>query len=222
MRWLLVSIAFSISASTVLGEGRVKLDLRPDGTPYDPTEYQGRPVDACLACHVDETDTLDIVGLRVLAQVPDEWPFLFEDEFDLDDDGIAGRMRFVSGEHGPAVARFGRALAASRFEDFAHIAAGVHDIDLTDDETMARVKAAFEARSPAPVDPFPNTASLQAFEARGCARCHVTREFESNGVRYRPLSDFLLHDLGDGPRRTKPLWGCPDCITAPGHGLTSR
>jgi hypothetical protein len=32
-----------------------------------------------------------------------------------------------------------------------------------------------------------------------------------------PLSDFLLHDLGDGPKRTAPLWGCPECLDAAGH-----
>lgn len=172
-------------------------------------------VDRCLACHLTPEGTVDIVGLGAMEGLPPEWPFLYEDAFDLDGDGVAGIMRMVSGEDGPIVARYGRALAAGRFEDFALIAGAAHGIDVSDPVVLASIRAAFEARSPDPAPP--PEAALRRFEARGCADCHVTRAFEHEGRRYVPLSDFLMHDLGEGPVRTTPLWGCPGCLDAPGH-----
>lgn len=175
------------------------------------------PAERCLACHVDAEGRLDIVGLRALDGLPPEWSLIYEDGFDLDGDGIAGVARYVSGPDRPLAAKFGRSLAAARFEDFALIAGAAHGISITDPGAMAAVKAAFEARSPDPDLPFEDIAAQQRFEARGCAACHVTRSFEYRGRTYMPLSDFLLHDLGEGPRRTAPLWGCPACLDAPGH-----
>lgn len=175
-----------------------------------------KAVGQCLACHVDEDGALDIVGLAALQHLPEEWPILFEDAFDLDGDGIAGAMRYVSGGEGPVVGLYGSVLAAGRFEDFASIAGEAHGIDVSEPDTLRAVLEAFLARSP---DPLPMRASaLARFEARGCAACHVTRGFEHDGRTYRPFSDFLLHDLGDGPVRTAPLWGCPACLDAPAHG----
>ncbi|MEL7215176.1 MAG: hypothetical protein AAGJ96_04470 [Pseudomonadota bacterium] len=179
----------------------------------------GDIVSQCLSCHMVGPDQIDIIGLSALEALPEEWPFLFEDAFDLDGDGIAGRMRFVSGSERPLVGLFGSALSAGRFEDFAAIAAGAHGLVINGPGEMAQIRAAFEALSPDPGLPFCSAAAQAAFEARGCADCHVTRSFEHNGRHYMPLSDFLLHDLGDGPRRTTPLWGCPDCVTAAGHDV---
>lgn len=175
------------------------------------------PVDQCLACHIAPSGALDIVGLEALESLPAEWSLIYEDAFDLDGDGIAGAVRFVSGPDRPLAAKYGRALAAARFEDFAMIAGAAHGVAVSEPDVMAAIKAAFEARSPKPDLPFANAAAQQRFEARGCAACHVTRRFEHDGRAYMPLSDFLLHDLGDGPRRTAPLWGCPDCLDAPPH-----
>jgi hypothetical protein len=169
----------------------------------------------CLSCHKIGPDRIDIVGIKPLASLPVEWPYLFEDGFDLNADGIAGVMRFVSSTDRPRPGIFGSHLAAARFEDFALIAAGAHGIAIDSPAEMARVRAAFEALSPDPDLPDPD--ALQRFEARGCSGCHVTRRFEHEGRSYMPLSDFLLHDLGEGPRRTTPLWGCPTCLDAPGH-----
>ncbi|MGF1446709.1 MAG: hypothetical protein ACFBRM_11005 [Pikeienuella sp.] len=174
-------------------------------------------VDQCLYCHLDEAGTLDIVGVRALAGLPAEWPFLFEDAFDLDGDGIAGAMRFVSAGERPRAAKYGQSLAAASFEDFALIAGAAHGIDLSQPAVMAAVKRAFQERSLDPQLPFATLEAQARFEARGCAACHVTRSYVYQGKTYMPLSDFLLHDLGAGPRRTKPLWGCPDCLTGPGH-----
>ena len=174
----------------------------------------GDTVTRCLSCHLTE-GRIDIVGLRALNGLPEEWPFLYEDAFDLDGDGIAGTLRFVSGADGPLPGVYGEALAAGRFEDFAEIAADVHGIPIAGAAEMARLRDTFEFLSPDP--DLPDATDLGAFEARGCAACHVTRVFEHEGKTYRPLSDFLLHDLGDGPRRTAPLWGCPECLTAPAH-----
>lgn len=176
-------------------------------------------VDQCLACHLSSDGQIDIVGIRALSALPDEWPFLFEDSYDLDGDGIAGRLRYVSGDPVPMVAKFGKSLAAARFEDFALIAGAAHDIDLSEPGILSKLKAEFEARSPAPAKPFPDLAAQARFEARGCARCHVTETFEFEGQTYMPLSDFLLHDLGDGLRRTAPLWGCADCVEVAPHPL---
>jgi len=183
----------------------------------------GTTVDAvtrCLSCHLAAEGGIDIVGLRALDGLPEEWPFLYEDAFDLDMDGVAGTMRFVSGVDSPLPGLYGEALAAGRFEDFAEIAAGVHGISIEGPAEMARLRATFESLSPDPEPP--DATDLAAFEARGCAACHVTRAFEHDGRTYRPLSDFLLHDLGDGPRRTAPLWGCPECLSASGHDDTNR
>ena len=168
----------------------------------------------CLSCHLLDDGQIDIVGIRALSALPPEWPFLFEDEFDLDGDGVAGRIRFVSGDTGPMIAKFGKSLAAARFADFALIAGAAHDIALTTPGTLAALEAAFEARSPEPHWPFPDPASQTQFEARGCASCHVTETFAFEGRSYMPLSDFLLHDLGEGLRRTAPLWGCIACLDA--------
>lgn len=157
------------------------------------------------------------MGLSALRGLPEEWPFLFEDAFDLDEDGIAGQMRFVSGSDGPMIAIFGQSLAAGRFEDFASIAAGAHGLTIDGPDEMASIRKAFEAYSPDPGLPFGSAEDQARFEARGCASCHVTRRYEYNGREYMPLSDFLMHDLGEGPRRTAPLWGCADCLSAPGH-----
>lgn len=180
----------------------------------------GDIVTRCLSCHLTETGEIDIVGLSAMESLPEEWPFLFEDAFDMNDDGIAGVMRFVTGTGGARAGIFGEALAAGRFEDFASIAAGAHGIVIRDAAEMARIRAAFEARSPDP--DLPDPSALAQFEARGCAACHVTHSFEHEGRAYMPLSDFLLHDLGDGPKRTAPLWGCPDCLTAPAHPHPTR
>ncbi|MEO1732568.1 MAG: hypothetical protein AAFR45_02910 [Pseudomonadota bacterium] len=178
------------------------------------------PVQRCLSCHLTDDGGLNIVGIRALSALPSEWPYLFEDAFDLDGDGIAGRMRYVSAADGPLAAKFGQTLAAARFEDFALIAGAAHDIDLTAPGSLAAVQAAFETLSPVPSTPFPDRAAQTRFEARGCARCHVTETFEFKGRSYMPLSDFLLHDLGDGPRRTAPLWGCSTCVLQKDpHGL---
>lgn len=183
----------------------------------EPVAPDGDTVAQCLSCHLIAEDRIDIVGLSALEGLPEEWQFLFEDAFDLDGDGIAGAMRFVSGQDGPRAGLFGQALAAGRFEDFALIAAGAHGIAIESPEEMARIRAAFEARSPDPAGSIPDPGTLRRFEARGCADCHVTRRFEHDGAQYMPLSDFLLHDLGEGPRRTAPLWGCRECLSAPAH-----
>ena len=203
----------------MLGRLLAALGLSASAATADPgpslPDMGGGTVAQCLSCHLTAAGEIDIVGLTALEGLPEEWPFLFEDAFDLDGDGIAGVMRFVSGAHGPRAGIFGEALAAGRFEDFAKIAAGVHGIPIRDAAEMARIRAAFEALSPDPA--LPDPAALARFEARGCASCHVTRRFEHAGRTYMPLSDFLLHDLGDGPKRTAPLWGCPDCLDGAGH-----
>lgn len=171
-----------------------------------------------MSCHVDPSGAFDIVGLRALGDLPEGWAILSEDAFDLDGDGIAGVLRYVGagpGGGGPRPGLFGRKLAAGGLADFALIAGAAHGVELGGRGVLDAVVAAFVARSP---DPAPAPASaLAIFEARGCALCHVTREFDSGGRSYRPLSDFLLHDLGDGPVRTAPLWGCDNCLTGPGH-----
>ena len=175
----------------------------------------------CLSCHLTPDGSIDIVGLSALDALPPEWPFLFEDAFDLDGDGIAGQMRMVSGGGRPLVAKYGSQLAAGRFRDFALIAGAAHGILLDDPETLDVIENAFRARSPAPQSPFANEDELRAFEDRGCAACHVTRTFSFDGEDVMPLSDFLLHDVGNGPRRTTPLWACKACV-APDYNPHTR
>ncbi len=181
-----------------------------------PAAAEAPAVAQCLACHLRPDGRLDITGIAALEGLPPEWAIVHEDSYDLDGDGIAGRLRYVTGQGGPVMALYGRRLAAGRLEDFARIAGAAHGIDLSDPAVLEEVAAAFRARSPDPAPPSPE--ALRAFEARGCAACHVTDTYQHAGRTYAPLSDFLLHDLGDGPVRTAPLWGCLECLRAPGHG----
>ncbi|MEL6504923.1 MAG: hypothetical protein AAFO61_08660 [Pseudomonadota bacterium] len=151
---------------------------------------------------------LNIVGIKELQGLPEFWPLLFEDQFDRDEDGVSGTAQFVSGGGKPLLGKWGERLAAARFEDFAKIAGAAHNIKIDND--MDRIKAVFERLSPAPTSPFSSPQDLATFKAEGCAACHVTQTYAFEGKTLMPLSDFLLHDLGDGKgeRRTKPLWGC--------------
>lgn len=172
-------------------------------------------VEACLACHLDgDTGAIDIVGIEALDALPPIWPMLFEDAFDLNGDGVAGIASFIDGETRPVIAIWGEKLAAARFSDFARIAGATHGIDVSEPATLARIEAAFRERSPAPASPFADAAAEARFVADGCARCHVTDTYDAPGGAMMPLSDFLLHDLGDGPRRTAPLWVCATCARA--------
>ncbi|MEL6598607.1 MAG: hypothetical protein AAGK98_05155 [Pseudomonadota bacterium] len=171
----------------------------------------------CLSCHMED-GRLDVVGVRELQDLPENWPLLFEDAFDRDGDGIAGRVGFVSGGGMPLIGKWGRLLAAARFEDFAQIAGAAHDIAV--DEDMEAIRAAFEALSPAPVSPFQSEEDLARFEARGCAACHVTETYRIGERELMPLSDFLLHDLGEGEVRTTPLWGCDSSCLSYSHART--
>ena len=174
-------------------------------------------VAACLSCHIQPDGQIDIVGIRALAALPAEWQLLYEDVYDLDGDGIAGQVQYVSGGGQPLIAKWGRKLAAARFRDFALIAGAAHDVPVDNAAALAAAQAAFEKRSPDPGLPFSTQEAQADFEARGCAGCHVTRSFSFEGRRYMPLSDFLLHDLGEGPVRTAPLWGCESCLEGDPH-----
>lgn len=154
---------------------------------------------------------LDIIGVRELGAIPPDWPMLFEDPLDRDGDGIAGRVGLVSGGGRPLLGKWGSRLAAASFSDFARIAGAAHDIAIDDPGLLGEIEAAFVALSPAPVSPFSNEAERRAFEARDCSACHVTDSYSVDGRLVTPLSDFLLHDMGEGPRRTTPLWTCAGC-----------
>ena len=113
-----------------------------------------KTVEGCLSCHILEDGRFDIVGVRALGFLPNEWALQFEDAFDRDGDGIAGRVQFVSGGGEPLIAKWGGNLAAARFEDFALIASKAHAIPIGSPEALDAIKAAFEARSPEPSSPF--------------------------------------------------------------------
>ncbi|MEL6573046.1 MAG: hypothetical protein AAFQ64_15380 [Pseudomonadota bacterium] len=179
-----------------------------------PALAEADAVAQCLSCHI-VGDQLDIVGITALKQLPEAWPMLFEDAFDRDNDGIAGRVQFVSGADGPLIGKWGRSLAAARLEDFASIAGAAHDIPI--DDQLDEILKTFERLSPAPPNPFASQSDLRLFEGNGCADCHVTQTYEVDGMPVMPLSDFLLHDLGDGDVRTTPLWVCDAACLAFRH-----
>lgn len=199
-----------------MGDGAAAVE-GPSASPVSLVEAlpPGSTAARCAGCHTGPDGRFDIVGLAALDSLPGEWAILSEDAFDLDGDGIAGRLRHVSGGGVPMIAVYGRRLAAARLEDFARIAGAAHDIDVSDAAVMRDLLAALKALSPDPGLPSPG--ALARFEARGCDGCHVTRTYKHEGRDYMPLSDFLLHDLGKGEVRTAPLWGCPKCLEAPGH-----
>lgn len=179
---------------------------------------QDSPVARCLSCHLIGAQ-IDITGVRALQHLPPDWPMLFEDANDRDGDGIAGRVRFVSGGGTPRIGIWGQSLAAARFQDFAQIAGAAHAIDVR--AALPEIRATFERLSPAPTSPFARPADRDRFVARGCNACHVLHSYTVDGQQVMPLSDFLLHDLGNGARRTAPLWGCgPRCLDTGHAGLT--
>ncbi|MEO1551675.1 MAG: hypothetical protein AAFR93_14800 [Pseudomonadota bacterium] len=178
----------------------------PHRSVADPT-----PVQQCLSCHLYQGQ-LNIVGVDALNHLPETWPLMYADPDDRDGDGIAGRVSFVSGGGTPLIGKWGRNLAAAHLADFAKIAGAAHDIPL--DGALDQIEAAFERLSPQPsATAFATPQLRQRFNARGCAGCHVTASFAYQGRDITPLSDFLLHDLGYGERRTTPLWYCDaDCL----------
>jgi CxxC motif-containing protein (DUF1111 family) len=116
-------------------------------------------------------------------------------------------------------------------EDSTNLSNSFHSGSDASDYSSDVVNFAAFSRLSAPPTPMPDTASTahgrQVFQNIGCQACHVmtqtTGQSEYTGqskVSFSPLSDFALHDMGNGLAdgisqgkasgsefRTAPLWG---------------
>ncbi len=191
-----------------------------------------------------------LAGLGLVAAVPDAEILALEDAGDRDGDGISGRANRVLGPDGPALGRFGwKAATAGLIAQTAHAAAfdmgltnpvypqelcppaqadclaaprggetrqGALDLPAARLEAIAAYLAGFRAPLPRASD----TRGAALFAGSGCTACHRPALTTAAGVTIYPLSDYLLHDMGDsladgireaaaGPAefRTAPLWG---------------
>ena len=125
MRSVLLALRSALMPTLAL---TLALALAPPAHAVDEDTESASLVQDCLACHIDGEGRFDIIGVRALEAMPAEWPLQFEDSYDLDGNGIAGQVQFVSGGGRPLIAKWGSNLAAARLEDFALIAAKAHDI----------------------------------------------------------------------------------------------
>ncbi|WP_223640525.1 di-heme oxidoredictase family protein [Rhodobacter sp. TJ_12] len=191
-----------------------------------------------------------LAGLGLVAAVPDAALVAWEDPDDADGDGISGRANRMPdgalGRYGwkaaepTLVAQIANAAAVDmgltnrRYPQElcppAQIAcqkaprgrpSPLGDLDLPDPrlDAIAAYLSGFKAPQPAAL-------AAQAahgeslFSTLGCAACHRPVLRTEDGRTLRPLSDFLLHDMGDGLAdgvrehlagpsefRTAPLWG---------------
>ncbi|MDQ2093713.1 di-heme oxidoredictase family protein [Rhodalgimonas zhirmunskyi] len=191
-----------------------------------------------------------LAGLGLIETIPDAQILAYEDPEDADGNGISGRAnRLPSGQIGrygwkadepTLVAQIASAAAADMGLTNSHypeelcqpgqtacLAAprgrpspqGMHDLP---DERLNAIAAYLSGfKSPHPLSLTPEAQrGEQLFASTGCTACHRPEISTSDGRTLRPLSDFLLHDMGprlaDGARvhdagpaefRTAPLWG---------------
>lgn len=163
-------------------------------------------VSKCLSCHLTDNGKLNITGVKEIEGLPDTWSLLFFDPFDLNDDGISGQISIVNGGGTPLIAKWGSNLAAFKFEDFADIASEVHDININSQLEMDNIRKLFKSLSPEPIHQVLEPSTSKIFVEHGCSSCHVLESYILEEKIVFPYSDFLLHDVGYGLKRTAPLW----------------
>ncbi|MBE2278251.1 MAG: c-type cytochrome [Rhodobacteraceae bacterium] len=191
-----------------------------------------------------------LAGLGLVAAVPEAEILALEDARDRDGDGISGRANRVQGPEGPALGRFGwKAATGDLIAQTAHAAAfdmgltnPVYPQELcppaqTDCQAAPRGRdtqqgaldlpaprleaiAAYLAGFRAPLPRMADGRGAALFAETGCTACHRPALTTADGVTLHPLSDYLLHDMGEGLAdgireaaagpaefRTAPLWG---------------
>ena len=165
-----------------------------------------------------------LIGLGMIEQIPQDQIAAHADEFDLDQDGISGRINLVwsvkdqSFEPG----RYGwKATSASVTEQTAN--ALINDMGLTNplfaeenctSEQTACIEAYRSQEFDVPLERLqaisfylqhirkPRTeknisqVGKDLFDRVGCASCHRTGYKTAAGDTVNPYSDFLLHDMG--------------------------
>lgn len=178
-----------------------------------------------------------VLGVGLIAEIPDEAIVALEDPFDLDGDGISGVARRV----GDDIGRYGWKAQIATLDDFAAdallnelgatVPLDVSDFTSTDDDGVADPELTADDNADlafymsmltpgtgvAPADSAQAARGEQVFAELGCDACHVPQLGEA-----RLYSDLLLHDVADpfAPLvdqegetvlptefRTPPLWG---------------
>ena len=183
--------------------------------------------DRCSDCHIDNGNgqhtntatgflTPRLVGLGLLEAIPEATIASWADPDDSDGDGISGRLSIVDGGY---IGRFGYKATQRDLEHQVRAAAegemNVTSSDISDENvdqmvTYLRLLAVPAARS----ENLDNHEGMDEFVNFGCSGCHKLAtttgahpqpELRSQG--FRPFTDLLLHDLGEGEFRTTPLMG---------------
>ena len=164
---------------------------------------------------MERRNTPHLFGIGLFAEVPDAYLEAIADPFDLDQNGISGRIsRLADGRSG----RFGWQGEMASIIDFVELAfldelgmsrTEVHQLH---PETYVRIERFLKTLDVAAQEDDEDF--IETFERLGCDQCH-RNDLPIEGSR-QPLTNLLLHDVGTGhfesghPQnayRTPPLWG---------------
>ena len=181
--------------------------------------------DRCSDCHLDNgngdhTNTASgfltprLVGLGLLEAIPESTVEGWADPDDQNNDGISGKLSIVNGGY---LGRFGYQATAESLEQQIRGALdnemNVQNINsqfLNQMVAYVRLLAVPSARS----SNLNQHEGIDEFRDFGCNNCHklsarTTRHpfMELRNQNFRPFTDLLLHDLGEGEFRTTPLMG---------------
>ncbi|MBN2739797.1 MAG: c-type cytochrome [Rhodobacteraceae bacterium] len=191
-----------------------------------------------------------LAGLGLIAVVPDAEILAWEDPEDRDGNGISGRAnRMTDGAIGRFGWKAAEPTLSSQIANAAAVDMGLtnsrYPVELCQPDQTACIEATRGRPSPQGLLDLPDTrlaaieTYLEGFKApqpkklsasaarganlfatTGCTACHRPVLNTADGREIRPLSDYLLHDMGadlaDGVRehmagpsefRTAPLWG---------------
>ena len=196
----------------------------PDGTAslrtplIDPRTPDGAPLDPSIRMSYRQAPGL--IGMGLLAAVPDATLQAMADPDDADGDGISGRVNLVwdQTQDAQAIGRFGhKATVATLREQIAGAFAidmglsnevfpepdGSRDVADSQFEQVVFFVSTIGVPAAAPRNAAAQRGRTR-FEDFGCASCHVptlvTGDHEISELAHQtihPYTDLLLHDMGD-------------------------
>lgn len=238
-----VNIAFD-EVKVRFPDGETDTLLKPKYTLKD-LNYGALDKDANISYRMAQT----LNGMGFISQISDEDILKNADPYDENADGISGKANWVKSKitGKKELGRFTWKASVSRlYEQVANAAnsdmglttsvnpnepctkeqvkcneapKARHKIDLPDDRLSAITYYLENIRTYSAKEDDKYEKGLKLFEDIGCAKCHKAQFTTQNGIKIRPFSDFLLHnmgsDLSDGrvefqaqpdEFRTAPLW----------------
>ena len=164
---------------------------------------------------MERRNTPHLFGIGLFAEVPDSYLEAIADPFDLDQDGVFGRISWLDdGRSG----RFGWQAEIASISEFVELAfldeLGMSRTEVDEFHPAARVLIehflmTLDVESQEDDEDF-----IETFERLGCDQCH-RNDLPIENSR-QPLTNLLLHDIGTGhfesghpgnAYRTPPLWG---------------